>query len=160
MSSSDGVLYILALLAVESSNPMIICVDLVNEACTTHYAPQTLLFNWYEVNFQLWKGKPSIIFIVEEKLNIWILEDYKTRKWADPIVILLPFLEQNPFMKKVVPYIYEDDEEDALVYHKDSLCYRVYKLNSKELCTIPCPPLRAPATLVSVKGMQPERRER
>lgn len=160
MSSSEGVLYILALHAAESSNPMIIRVDLVNEACTTHYAPQSLLFKWFEVNFQLWKGKPSIIFVVEEKLNIWILEDYKTRKWANPIVILLPFLEQNPFLKTVVPYIYEDDKEDALVYRKDSLCYRVYKLNSKELCTIPCPPLRAPATLVSVKGMQPEKKER
>lgn len=155
--SNKGVLYILALKIGQPSKPKIICADLIKQTCTTLNSPKRVWLEWHEVDFQLWKSQPSIVFIFEEKLNVWMLEDYKGQKWADTIVIPMPFLTQNPLMKMVIPRICQVDEEDYLCYPKDKNSDVVYKLASKELCTIPSVPLRVPATLASVKGMQPRK---
>lgn len=148
--SSKGVFYILALQRYQSSCPTIICADLVKQTCTTLNAPKSLCFRWHEVGFQLWRGQPSIIFILEEKLNVWMLEDYKKQKWADTIVIPIPFLEQNA----VIPHIYEVDNEECLFYHKYNSIVSIHRLVIKELYPSPALPVRVSATLVSVKGMQ------
>ncbi|KAK1377952.1 hypothetical protein POM88_024696 [Heracleum sosnowskyi] len=131
----EGILFIHALLKFVSSNPKILCVDLVQQACTTLNVPESLAFEDRNFNFQLWRGKPTLSFVSEEKLNVQILEDYKKRKWADTILIPLPFLEEEPDLKKMIPD----------------------KVNSEELDfdSTP-PPTRVLATLVSVKGMRPK----
>ncbi|KAK1377950.1 hypothetical protein POM88_024694 [Heracleum sosnowskyi] len=49
----EGILFIPALLKVVSSNPIILCVDLVQQACTTLNAPESLGFEDRNINFQL-----------------------------------------------------------------------------------------------------------
>ncbi|KAK1377951.1 hypothetical protein POM88_024695 [Heracleum sosnowskyi] len=158
----EGILFIPALLKVVSSNPIILCVDLVQQVCTTLNAPESLGFeDRGNINFQLWRGKPALSFVSEEKLNVWILEDYKKQKWAETMLIPLPFLEEEPNLKKMIPNIYQGDEEDLLVYPHSRrgypIGYHIYKVNSKVLGydSTP-PPTRVVATFVSVKGMRPK----
>ncbi|KAK1377948.1 hypothetical protein POM88_024692 [Heracleum sosnowskyi] len=129
----EGILFIPALLKVVSSNPIILCVDLVQQACTTLNAPESLGFE----------------------------DHYKKQKWAETMLIPLPFLEQKPNLKKMIPNIYQGDEEDLLVYPHSRrgypIGYHIYKVNSKVLGydSTP-PPTRVVATFVSVKGMRPK----
>ncbi|WOH11585.1 hypothetical protein DCAR_0831075 [Daucus carota subsp. sativus] len=157
--SKEGILYIVTLLKVGPRKPKIICFDIVKQASTILDVPQISLgFDWPNLRIQLWRGKPALIFVLEEQLNIWVLDDYKRQKWADTIKIPLPFLKQFPGIKETVPYalVFCEDEDAMLVYDEDDIkgCI-VYKLKSKELDVIPYVPCMIPATLVSVKGMQP-----
>ncbi|KAL1806193.1 hypothetical protein ACET3Z_029261 [Daucus carota] len=161
-----GILLMPALHNVESGNAVILCVDLVHQACTTLNAPHTLSLEYREINLQLWRGKPALSFVSEEKLNVCILEDYKTQTWGDTILIPLPNLNNAiPRVKKQIPQIYQRDEEDFLVYTDDFYTngikgYRVCKTGSEELIFAPTPPpTRVPATLVSLKGMRPQKKK-
>ncbi|KAK1377949.1 hypothetical protein POM88_024693 [Heracleum sosnowskyi] len=154
--SEDGILF---MFPIGSSNPAtILCVDLVQEVCTIVNAPEGISCGLSGVRIQLWRGKLTIASVSEEKLNVWVLEDYKKHKWSDK-VIPLPFLNQNPHMKNLIPELHQGDEEDFLVYLDDynvgGQDYRhVYKLDSKVLSHGPTPPISMPATFVSVKGMR------
>ncbi|KAK1354257.1 hypothetical protein POM88_047513 [Heracleum sosnowskyi] len=163
----EGILFIPALLRVVSSNPIIVCVDLVQQACTTLNAPESLLFENPKVNFQLWRGKPALSFVSEERLNVWIVEDYKINKWADPILIPLPSLDGYAYLRKQIPQIHQGDEEDFLVYSDYMFTktikgeyikgYRVCKIGLEVLSYAETPPpMRVPATLVSVKDISNE----
>ena len=158
----EGILLMPALHKVESGNGVILCVDLVQQACTTLNAPHSLSLEDSEINLQLWRGKPALSFVSEEKLNVCILEDYQTQTWADTILIPLPNLNNAiPRVKKQIPQIHRMDEEDFLFYTDDFYTngvkgYRVCKTGSEELIfASTSPPTRVPATLVSVKGMRP-----
>lgn len=153
--SGEGVFYALCLDTSQVSKPIIFCADLINQTSTTLNAPESLWFKWRDVHFQLWRGQPSIIFKLEEKLNVWMLEDYKKQKWADMIVIPMPFLAQYPNSHLwSTPQIYQVDKEECLMFPRDGKTNYIYKLGTKEFCIVPTLCMRVPATLVSVKGMQ------
>ncbi|KAL8144647.1 hypothetical protein AgCh_003008 [Apium graveolens] len=156
--SSEGILHILTSPMVGLNNPKIMCVDLVKQTCEILKVPQNLYFNYKELKIQSWINKPAVVFVREEKLIIWVLEDYKKQKWADTKVISLPFLTKCPRLKTEVPYIHRDsgDEEDILVYSPVNWCF--YTIKSGSICFDPPPYMRVPATLVSLRGMQPEKK--
>lgn len=117
---------------------------------------QYLRLNSRNVCFQLCRGKPIVTYVVEDKLKIWVLEDYMNQKWADMIQISLPFLKEDPSLK-FIPYICcNDNGELRLLCGRGKTELFVYNPKSKER-TIPS--LLVPATLVSVKGIQPEKKE-
>ncbi|KAK1354998.1 hypothetical protein POM88_048254 [Heracleum sosnowskyi] len=125
----EGILFMPALVRVVSSNPIIVCVDLLQQACTTLNVPESLSFKNREITRQ---------------------------KWADPIQISLPSLDGYPRLRKRIPRIYQGDEEDFLVY-TDKLPPKyiagthVCKIGSEVLSDVPAPPpIRVPATFVSV----------
>ncbi|KAK1378110.1 hypothetical protein POM88_024854 [Heracleum sosnowskyi] len=59
------------------------------------------------------RGKPAISFVLKEKLNLWVLEDYKKQKWADTIQIPLPSLKKYPNLK-IVPLLYFDADGEIM----------------------------------------------
>lgn len=80
---------------VGSSNSEIICFDLEKEVCISVTVPRNFFSEWWDVKFIIWDGKPSLVYFVEEELNVWVLEDYEKQKWADcKIVISMPFLKK------------------------------------------------------------------
>ncbi|KAK1369193.1 hypothetical protein POM88_035285 [Heracleum sosnowskyi] len=160
--ASKGILYILAVLKDGLSNPKVICFDLVKQqTCTTLDMPdQSLCLNVRKVCFQLCRGKPAVSFVLGEKLNFWVLEDYKSQKWADKIQMSLTFLKEDSNLDKVIPRIYcTDNGEVLLLYNIQNFELFVYNPKSKQKFTIPSSHHKVPATLVSVKGMQPEKKE-
>ncbi|KAK1353532.1 hypothetical protein POM88_051897 [Heracleum sosnowskyi] len=160
--SREGILHILTSPRVGLQNPKVMCVDLVKQTCGILKVPQNLYFNCKELKFQSWTHKPSILFVRDQKLNIWVLEDYKKQKWADTMVVPLPFLEQRPsLMTELVPHIHRDndDEEDILVYIHGPGNPRLYTVKSGSVCSGPTPLMRIPATLVSLRGMQPKKKD-
>ncbi|KAK1378108.1 hypothetical protein POM88_024852 [Heracleum sosnowskyi] len=158
----NGILYILVLLEVGLSNPKIICFDLVKQhTYTTLDVPdQSLCFKSREVQLQLLGGKPAVSFVLEKNLNVWVLEDYKNQKWANTIQIPLPFSEKNSNMQ-TIPHLYRngDDGEVFLQYRGKGFLW-VYSPKLKEWRKILSQHMSVPATLVSVKGRQPEKEER
>lgn len=146
----------------ESSNSEIICLDLENEeVCSSVNVPQSFFSVWWDVKFLYWDGKPSLARLMEEQLIVWVLEDYKMQKWADSkIVISLPFLKENANMKGLRPWqalegklCFHLKNDDAYFYHSES------KLLQKlpEEMSYNRVPNRA--TLVTLEGMRPEKKE-
>ncbi|KAK1353531.1 hypothetical protein POM88_051896 [Heracleum sosnowskyi] len=89
------------------------------------------------------------------------VEDYKKQKWADTMVIPLPFREHRPSLMTEVPHIHRDngDEEDILVYIPIPVNTHLYTVKSGSVCSDPPPVMRIPATLVSLRGMQLEKKD-
>ncbi|KAK3207021.1 hypothetical protein Dsin_021067 [Dipteronia sinensis] len=66
--------------------------------------PQGLFSNLSEVLIFIWNGCLAFGDLVEEKLNLIVLEDYRMHKWSKTkIVVPLTFLKENPDLKKQVP---------------------------------------------------------
>ncbi|KAK1366337.1 hypothetical protein POM88_041898 [Heracleum sosnowskyi] len=152
---SKGVLYILVLLEVELSNPKIICFDLIKQqSSTTLDVPdQSLRFESREVCFQLWRGKPAVTFVLEEKFNAWVLEDYKKQNWADRIQIPLLFLKEYPGWNKAIPTMHYDDDGEVFLQYRTKFGPWKYDPKIKEFGIDLSPYARVPATLESVKGI-------
>ncbi|KAK1367268.1 hypothetical protein POM88_042829 [Heracleum sosnowskyi] len=158
---NKDILYFLVLGMVGLSNPKIICFDLVKQqTCTALKVPdQSLGLNSTNVRFSNWRGNPAVSFVLEEKVNIWVLEDYKKQKWADMIQIPLPFTKEYSSWNEPDSYKYCNDREILLRYGMELPCW-IYVPKLKQWCKIPSLPRRTPATLVSVKGMQPAGEEK
>lgn len=153
-----GMLYVLKTLIVGLGKPEIICVDLVQETCTTCIGPESISHDRNGLIFQLWQENPTILSLVKDELTVWVLEDYKKGKWSDKFSILLTYLNEYPRLKGVVPVFFHADGEDVLLYKYSSVCY-VYKLKSKEFCAVEPSTgkyIKVAETLVSLKGMRPE----
>ncbi|KAK1366338.1 hypothetical protein POM88_041899 [Heracleum sosnowskyi] len=159
---SKGIIYILVPPEVGLSNPKIICSDLVKQqTCATLNLPdQSLCFNSKEVCFRNWRGNPAVTYVLEEKLNTRVLEDYKTQKWADTIQIPMPFLKEQPSWNKKVPHINFDDDGEVFLQYWMVLTWWKYDPKLKQMCKDLSAQVRVPATLTSVKGMQSGKKER
>ncbi|KAK1351541.1 hypothetical protein POM88_054228 [Heracleum sosnowskyi] len=139
------------------TKPEIICVDLVQETRATCTAPESMLN--CRLTFQLWQQKPTILSLANDKLSVWVLEDYREHKWSDKLLIPLTYLNEYPRLRKVVPGFFHADGEDVLLYKYTSVCY-AYKLESKEFCSVAPSTgknIKVADTLVSLKGMRPEK---
>lgn len=159
ISSEVSMLYVLKTFKSGLGKPEIICVDLVQETHTNCIAPESILHDRLGgVLFQLWQQKPTIVTLVNDKLSVWVLEDYRKQKWSDKMLISLTFLNEYPRLKMVVPGFSHADGEDMLLYKFSSVCY-VYKLESKEFSMVEPSTgknIKVADTLVSLKGMRPE----
>lgn len=88
------------------------------------------------------------------------IEDYKKQKRADTIQIPLPLLEDPSWKKVISPYIYRDYDGEVLLLYNVKGMKLVYNSKLKKWSKILTLHVKIPATLVSVKGMQPEKEER
>lgn len=155
-----GMLYVLKTLKVGRGKPEIICIDLVQVTCTSCIGPESISRDRGMLIFQLWQEKPTILSLVNDKLSVRVLEDYKKQKWSDEILISLTYLNEYPRLKNVTPVFFHADGEDMLIYKSPSVCY-VYKLESKEFCKVEPSTgktIEVAETLVSLKGMRPEKK--
>lgn len=118
---------------------------------------QILGFDSTKVLISNWSGNPALIFILEEKVNIWVLQDYEKQKWADMIQIPLP--EFSSWNERE-SYIYCNDDGEIFLRYGMELPWWIYVPKLKQWCKRPSLPPRVPATLVSVKGMQREKKKR
>lgn len=161
--SGKGMLYVYKARMVGLGKPEIICVDLVQKTGMTCIAPESIIHDRDRVNFQLWHGKPTILSLVKEQLSVWVLEDYKEHKWSDKIVISFPCLNGYPIPKRCRPLIFDLDGEDVLICRYPSARF-VYNIKSKVMSTVtpsttrPLKDIKVAETLVSLKGMRPEKK--
>ncbi|KAL2490019.1 putative F-box protein [Forsythia ovata] len=88
------------------------CVDLENEHVTSVNVPQNFFSEWSNVHPVNWDGKLALAGIEKGRLRVWVLENYKKRKWVkSKIVIPLTFMKDYPTMlsQNMVPYAAKDN---------------------------------------------------
>lgn len=156
------ILHCIRLAGFGSSNSEIICLNLENEeVCSSVNVPRSFFSVWWDVKFLYWDGKPSLVRLMEEQLIVWVLEDYKIQKWADSkIVISLPFLQENANMKGLRPWL---ALEGKVYFHLTNVDAYFYHSESKLLQKLPeemsYNRVANQATLVTLEGMRPEKKE-
>lgn len=157
----DGMLHCFRLAWAGPSNAEIFSLDLQKEeVCTSVSVPRNFFSDWWKVKFISWDGKPALVRLRKEELIVWKLEDYKIQKWADSkIVISLPFSKIYPKMKGCCPWI----AQDGLLYFRvkmvDSFVYHIESKSLKNLPEASSDNMPYHATLVTLNGMQPEKKQ-
>ena len=114
-----------------------------------------------KVSVMAWDGCLSYAEVKEEALNVWVLEDYKKKRWSKrKIVLPLTFLKENHIKLKNLIFYDVTSDELSFLWNKSMFAYNM------KTGTITC---RSSApegkqvfcefreTLVTLKGMRPEK---
>ncbi|KAK0593446.1 hypothetical protein LWI29_036774 [Acer saccharum] len=121
--------------------------DMKTECCFINTLPKGFFSNQSKV--MLMKRNDCIAFggIVEYNLNVIVLEDHKKHKWSEKkIVIPLPFLKENPDIKKMMQVSISFNigilgfvsKNESVIYNTRSKKLTRIKLAGKRHIICPC----------------------
>lgn len=80
----------------------VVCIEMQTECITTVEIPPAFFSDWEDIRAFRWNDKFSLARVERERLNIWVLENYKKQKWAErKEVISLEFMRKFPDMRKL-----------------------------------------------------------